>query len=145
MPIEAPSALELALRKLDEYRFASVSDRLRELQSAEKTSSAVPEKSVVGFVNILTKANWPPPTHIGLTDTGAISASWRNDLQADRASGMAYNGTVVLVFPNEGDLYEMTAMFGNPSIETEWIQLVGNVDGKKAVGLLDQILIGFHA
>jgi hypothetical protein len=50
-----------------------------------------------------------------------------------------------MVFPSSDALYEITAMFGVPSAESEWIQVVGNLEAKKAAGLLDQILQGFHS
>ena len=145
LPNEEPlTRIESALFALDARHLDSVAGRLRELQSSDVDCPLLAEESVMSFVNMLTEANWPPPTHIGLKDNGDISASWRNEWQEALSDNAACSGSVAMVFPSSNPFYEVTAMFGMPSNDTEWIQVVGNLEENKAVGLLDQILVGFH-
>ena len=143
---EAPlTILDSALGLLNPQVYGTVTERLKELQSIDPDTPMMADGSLVAFTSMLAKAEWRPPTHIGLTDKGDISASWRNEPLMGFPDDCAYNGSAVMVFPSSDALYEITAMFGVPSAESEWIQVVGNLEAKKAAGLLDQILQGFHS
>ena len=142
---EGPLTLDSALGLLNPFVYGAVTERLRELQPVDSHSQPMAEGSVVAFSSMLAQAGWQPPTHIGLTETGAVSASWRNEPVEGSPDNIAYDGSVVVVFPSDDELYEITAMYGTPSLESEWIQVVGNLEAKKAAGLLDQILQGFHS
>ena len=141
---EVPLTFEGAIGLLDAHSYWSVAQRFRELQSVDSSFWELAEGSVAAFTSMITKAGWRPPTHIGLTEKGAISASWRNEPLESSPDNVAYDGSVVMVFPSDDSLYEITAMYGKPSAESEWMQVVGNLEAKKAAGLLDQILHGFH-
>ena len=143
--VEPLSMVDKVLKQLEDRGIGNVSTRLRELLGDEVDSSLLETESAVNFASTLMRAKWPAPTHIGLTDAGAISASWRNEALVDAMGSVAYTGSVVMVFPQAGNLYEITAMYGQPADNNEWVQVVGNLEKKKAIGLLDQIIDGFHS
>lgn len=129
------------LVKLEEGNYVRLAHRLGELRESEEEDVVINEGSAAQFAYILLGARLPEPSTVGLDDQGNISASWTNRPLPEEET--EFSGSVVLGVPAEGKLYEVTAMFGAQKPGREWLQVVGKVNDKMALGLLDSVLLGF--
>ena len=137
------STTERSLRTLEDCGFESTAARLRELAESDEAQPKMDEGSVVEFADTLVRARWPAPTNLGLTTKGRISATWANP-PLTMPDGKSRGEAAVVVVPAPDGVYEITAMFGVPSDETPWMEMVGNAPKKDAMGLIDMILRTFH-
>lgn len=129
--------------KLEEGNYIRLASRLEELRTAEEEGVVISEASASQFAYILLGSSWPEPSNVGLNDQGEISASWVSRPDAEEGGKNAVSGSVVLGVPADGKLYEVTAMFGVQTPGCEWVQVVGKMNDKTALGLLDSVLLGF--
>ena len=140
-PTDHASFTNDVLVKLEEGNYVRLAHRLGELRESEEEGVVINEGSAAQFAYILLGARLPEPSTVGLDDQGNISASWTNRPLPEEEK--AFSGSVVLGFPAEGKLCEVTAMFGVQTPGQEWLQVVGKVKEKMALGLLDSVLLGF--
>ena len=143
-----PSATELepllneVVVKLEEGNYIRLANRIRELRAGGE-DVFINEGSASQFAHILLGLNWPEPSSVGLNDRGEISASWVNRPDAEEVEENDIPGSAVLCVPSDGKLYEVTAMFGVQTPGREWVKVVGKMNDKTALGLIDSVLMGF--
>ena len=129
--------------KLEDGNYTRLANRLRELVTVEEEDVTINEESASQFAGFLLGLKWPEPSSVGLNDQGEISASWVNRPGPEEEGMHPVPGSVVLGVPADGNLYEVTAMFGVQAPGREWVQVVGKTNDKTALGLLDSVLMRF--
>ena len=129
--------------KLEEGNCFRLANRIRELREGEEESVGINEASASQFSSIFLRTEWPEPTSVGLNDQGEISATWVNRPDAGEGGEHTVPGSAVLGVPADGKLFEVTAMFGVQAPGREWVQVVGKINDKMALGLIDSVLMGF--
>ena len=137
---EPDSILKDIIAKLEEGDHIRLAYRLGELNSAADVP--VDEASVSQFVNVLLASKWPEPTNVGLNDEGEVTATWVNRAGTEKEDENSFAGSAALNVPSDGKLYEITAMFGVQEPGREWVQVVGKINYKMALGLMDSLLMG---
>ena len=140
-PIDHDPFTNDVLVKLEEGNYVRLAHRLGELRENEEGGVVINEGSAAQFAHILLGAQLPEPSAVGLDDQGNISASWTNRPLSEEEAD--FSGSVILGVPGEDKLYEVTAMFGVQTPGREWLQIVGKVKDKMALGLVDSVLLGF--
>ena len=143
LSMELSPGLSEVIVKLEDGNYTRLANRLRELGTVENDDITINEESASQFAGFLLGLKWPEPSSVGLNDQGEISASWVNRQSPEEESENAVPGSIVLGIPADGNLYEVTAMFGVQAPGREWVQVVGKTNDKTALGLLDSVLMRF--